>query len=127
MRERRNVDRLARARSPRGCGELLLPGGRSIGELRAQRRRGRRCRCQARSRFPARSRAGSRQSNRAGPKLSNTPVAAGQAVPLGLAPTASLAREQGVNVLIDLVPEQISWVFSGIVVRRGDVPAAATC
>jgi NitT/TauT family transport system substrate-binding protein len=36
-------------------------------------------------------------------------------------PTASLAREQGVNVLIDLVPEQIPWVFSGIVVRRGDV------
>jgi ABC-type nitrate/sulfonate/bicarbonate transport system substrate-binding protein len=36
-------------------------------------------------------------------------------------PTASLAREQGVNVLVDLVPEQIPWVFSGIVVRRGDV------
>lgn len=36
-------------------------------------------------------------------------------------PIASLAREQGVNVLVDLVPEQIPWVFSGIVVRRGDV------
>jgi NitT/TauT family transport system substrate-binding protein len=36
-------------------------------------------------------------------------------------PTASIAREQGVNVLVDLVPEQIPWVFSGIVVRRGDV------
>jgi NitT/TauT family transport system substrate-binding protein len=36
-------------------------------------------------------------------------------------PTASVAREQGVNVLIDLLPERIPWVFSGIVVRRGDV------
>jgi NitT/TauT family transport system substrate-binding protein len=36
-------------------------------------------------------------------------------------PLASMAREQGVNVLVDLVPEQIPWVFSGIVVRRGDV------
>jgi ABC-type nitrate/sulfonate/bicarbonate transport system substrate-binding protein len=36
-------------------------------------------------------------------------------------PTASLARAQGVNVLIDLVPEQIPWVFSSIVVRRGDI------
>jgi ABC-type nitrate/sulfonate/bicarbonate transport system substrate-binding protein len=36
-------------------------------------------------------------------------------------PIASMAREQGVNVLVDLVPEQIPWVFSGIVVRRGDV------
>lgn len=36
-------------------------------------------------------------------------------------PIASLARAQGVNVLLDLVPEQIPWVFSSIVVRRGDV------
>ena len=36
-------------------------------------------------------------------------------------PLASLARGQGVNVLVDLVPEQIPWVFSSIVVRRGDI------
>ena len=36
-------------------------------------------------------------------------------------PIASLAREQGVNVLVDLVPEQIPWVFSSIVVRRSDI------
>jgi ABC-type nitrate/sulfonate/bicarbonate transport system substrate-binding protein len=36
-------------------------------------------------------------------------------------PIASLARTQGVNVLVDLVPEQIPWVFSSIVVRRGDI------
>jgi NitT/TauT family transport system substrate-binding protein len=36
-------------------------------------------------------------------------------------PIASLARGQGVNVLIDLVPEQIPWVFSSIVVRGGDI------
>jgi ABC-type nitrate/sulfonate/bicarbonate transport system substrate-binding protein len=36
-------------------------------------------------------------------------------------PIASLARGQGVAVLIDLVPEQIPWVFSSIVVRRGDI------
>src|SRR5713226_3393661 len=36
-------------------------------------------------------------------------------------PITSMAREQGVHVLLDLVPEQIPWVFSGIVVRRGDV------
>jgi ABC-type nitrate/sulfonate/bicarbonate transport system substrate-binding protein len=36
-------------------------------------------------------------------------------------PLASLAREQGLNVLVDLVPEQIPWVFSSIVVRRGDI------
>jgi ABC-type nitrate/sulfonate/bicarbonate transport system substrate-binding protein len=36
-------------------------------------------------------------------------------------PLASLARAQGVNALIDLVPEQIAWVFSSIVVRRADV------
>jgi len=36
-------------------------------------------------------------------------------------PLTSLARAQGVNVLIDLVPEQIAWVFSSIVVRRADI------
>ena len=36
-------------------------------------------------------------------------------------PIASLARAQGVTVLVDLVPEQIPWVFSSIVVRRGDI------
>jgi NitT/TauT family transport system substrate-binding protein len=36
-------------------------------------------------------------------------------------PLASLARAQGVNVLVDLVPEQIPWVFSSLVVRRGDI------
>jgi NitT/TauT family transport system substrate-binding protein len=36
-------------------------------------------------------------------------------------PIASLARAQGINVLVDLVPEQIPWVFSSIVVRRGDI------
>ena len=35
-------------------------------------------------------------------------------------PIASLARAQGVNVLVDLVPER-PWVFSSIVVRRGDI------
>src|ERR1700724_1377238 len=36
-------------------------------------------------------------------------------------PIASLARAQGVHVLVDLVPEQIPWVFSSIVVRRADI------
>ena len=36
-------------------------------------------------------------------------------------PIASLARGQGVNVLVDLVPAQIPWVFSSIVVRRRDI------
>ena len=36
-------------------------------------------------------------------------------------PLASLARAQGVNVLIDLVPEQIAWVFSSIVARQVDI------
>src|SRR5215469_7895847 len=30
----------------------------------------------------------------------------------------SLAREQGVNVMVDLVPEQVPWLFSGITVQR---------
>ncbi|HEY4404533.1 MAG TPA: ABC transporter substrate-binding protein [Xanthobacteraceae bacterium] len=33
-------------------------------------------------------------------------------------PFTSLAREQGVNVMVDLVPEQIAWLFSGITVSR---------
>jgi ABC-type nitrate/sulfonate/bicarbonate transport system substrate-binding protein len=38
-------------------------------------------------------------------------------------PISSLAREQGVNVLVDLVPDQIPWLFSGIVVRKDDIGA----
>jgi ABC-type nitrate/sulfonate/bicarbonate transport system substrate-binding protein len=38
-------------------------------------------------------------------------------------PTASQAREEGVNVLVDLVPDQIPWLFSGIVVRHDDIAA----
>ena len=33
-------------------------------------------------------------------------------------PAASLAREQGLRVLVDLVPERIPWLFTGIAVRR---------
>jgi ABC-type nitrate/sulfonate/bicarbonate transport system substrate-binding protein len=33
-------------------------------------------------------------------------------------PVASLARGQGLHVLLDLVPEQIPWLFTAIVVRR---------
>ncbi len=36
-------------------------------------------------------------------------------------PFTSLAREQGVNVMVDLVPEQIPWLFSGITVRRDEI------
>jgi NitT/TauT family transport system substrate-binding protein len=36
-------------------------------------------------------------------------------------PFSSLAREQGFNVLFDLVPEQIPWLFTAIVVRRGTI------
>lgn len=36
-------------------------------------------------------------------------------------PFTSLAREQGVNAMIDLVPEQIPWLFSGITVRRDEL------
>jgi ABC-type nitrate/sulfonate/bicarbonate transport system substrate-binding protein len=45
-----------------------------------------------------------------------------EATPLN-EPIASLAREQGVNVLVDLVPEQIPWLFSGITVRHSDIEA----
>jgi ABC-type nitrate/sulfonate/bicarbonate transport system substrate-binding protein len=33
-------------------------------------------------------------------------------------PVASMAREQGLHVLLDLVPERIPWLFTAIVVRR---------
>jgi ABC-type nitrate/sulfonate/bicarbonate transport system substrate-binding protein len=38
-------------------------------------------------------------------------------------PIASIARDEGVNVLVDLVPDQIPWLFSGIVVRHSDTEA----
>jgi ABC-type nitrate/sulfonate/bicarbonate transport system substrate-binding protein len=38
-------------------------------------------------------------------------------------PISSLARDEGVNVLVDLVPDQIPWLFSGIVVRKDDIAA----
>jgi NitT/TauT family transport system substrate-binding protein len=38
-------------------------------------------------------------------------------------PAASQARAEGVNVLVDLVPDQIPWLFSGIVVRHDDIAA----
>src|SRR5262249_15593989 len=43
-----------------------------------------------------------------------------QTTPPNEAPS-SPGREQSINVLVDLVPEQIPWVFSSIVVRRGDI------
>ena len=36
-------------------------------------------------------------------------------------PFTSLAREQGVNVMVDLVPDQIQWLFSGITVKRSSL------
>jgi ABC-type nitrate/sulfonate/bicarbonate transport system substrate-binding protein len=36
-------------------------------------------------------------------------------------PIASLAREQGLNAMVDLVAEKIPWLFSSIVVKRGTV------
>jgi NitT/TauT family transport system substrate-binding protein len=41
-------------------------------------------------------------------------------------PTTSQAREQGVNVMIDLAAEQIPWLFSGVVLRRGDLARPET-
>ena len=38
-------------------------------------------------------------------------------------PIASQARAEGVNVLVDLVPEHIPWLFSGVVVRKDDIAA----
>jgi NitT/TauT family transport system substrate-binding protein len=36
-------------------------------------------------------------------------------------PFTSMAREQGVNVLVDLVPENIPWLFTAIVVKRNAI------
>ena len=36
-------------------------------------------------------------------------------------PVASQAREQGINVMVDLVAEQVPWLFSSVVVRRADI------
>jgi len=36
-------------------------------------------------------------------------------------PVASLAREAGVNVMVDLVAQKVPWLFSGIVVRGSDL------
>jgi NitT/TauT family transport system substrate-binding protein len=36
-------------------------------------------------------------------------------------PTTSQAREQGINILIDLAAEKIPWLFSSVVVRRVDL------
>jgi NitT/TauT family transport system substrate-binding protein len=36
-------------------------------------------------------------------------------------PVASLAHEQGLNPMVDLVAEKIPWLFSSIVVKRGTV------
>jgi NitT/TauT family transport system substrate-binding protein len=36
-------------------------------------------------------------------------------------PVASIARDEGVNVMVDLVAQKIPWLFSGIVVRRSDL------
>jgi len=36
-------------------------------------------------------------------------------------PFTSMAREQGFNMLVDLVPENIPWLFTAIVVRRGSL------
>jgi NitT/TauT family transport system substrate-binding protein len=36
-------------------------------------------------------------------------------------PFASMAREQGLTPLVDLAAEQIPWLFSSLVVRRGDL------
>lgn len=36
-------------------------------------------------------------------------------------PVTSMAREQGVHVLFDLVPERIPWLFTAIVVKRSTI------
>lgn len=33
-------------------------------------------------------------------------------------PVSSMAREQGLNAMVDLVPEQIPWLFTAVVVKR---------
>src|SRR5436190_20228354 len=53
-----------------------------------------------------------------------SPLPASARPPTSRAASSGLAlsaRAQGVHVLIDLVPEQIPWVFSSIVVRREDI------
>ncbi|HVY57715.1 MAG TPA: hypothetical protein VHA77_07690 [Xanthobacteraceae bacterium] len=37
---------------------------------------------------------------------------------LARAPVTSVAREQGLNPMVDLVAEKIPWLFSGLVVKR---------
>ena len=36
-------------------------------------------------------------------------------------PVASMAREQGVHVLVDFVPERVPWLFTAIVTTRGAI------
>jgi NitT/TauT family transport system substrate-binding protein len=36
-------------------------------------------------------------------------------------PITSMAREQGVHVLVDLVPERIPWLFTAIVVQKSSI------
>jgi len=38
-------------------------------------------------------------------------------------PVASTAREQGMNAMVDLVADQIPWLFSGLVVKRSFLDA----
>src|SRR6202000_403877 len=38
-------------------------------------------------------------------------------------PFTSMAREQGVNVLVDLVPENIPWLFTALVVKHDAIAA----
>jgi ABC-type nitrate/sulfonate/bicarbonate transport system substrate-binding protein len=39
-------------------------------------------------------------------------------------PLTSMAREQGLHVLFDLVPERIPWLFTGIVVKRRSIESS---
>jgi NitT/TauT family transport system substrate-binding protein len=39
-------------------------------------------------------------------------------------PLTSIAREQGLHVLFDLVPERIPWLFTGIVVKRRSIESS---
>ncbi len=45
-----------------------------------------------------------------------------KAAPLG-EPAASRARQAGLNVLVDLAPMRIPWLFAGIAVRHDDIAA----
>src|SRR6266511_5808862 len=38
-------------------------------------------------------------------------------------PVTSIARERGLNPLVDLVSDQIPWLFTGIVVKQGSLAA----